>query len=196
MKNAAKPKGPLIGITLDREEGAPGAYSRMPWYALRENYCTAVSRFGAVPLPLPSDPERAGDYLSLIDGLLVTGGAFDVSPELYGEKVASDKVSLKDQRTKFEFAVTKGALAENLPVLGICGGEQLLNVVLGGTLIQHIPDTVKNALEHEQKNPRTEPGHEVKIEKNTLLHRIVGKENRQRWYCFMIVPFSLLEKRI
>ena len=60
-----------------------------------------------------------------------------------------------------------------MPVLGICGGQQLLHVVLGGTLIQHIPDEVGGALAHEQPNPRTEPGHSVRVKKNTLLHRIV-----------------------
>jgi putative glutamine amidotransferase len=174
MKN--RPKVPIIGITLDREEGAPGSYSKWPWYALRENYATAVSHFGAIPLPLPHDMENAENYLSMIDGLIITGGAFDVSPELYGEKIVSDKVALKDQRTRFEFAVTEGAIERKLPVLGICGGEQLLNVVLGGTLIQHIPDSIPGALEHEQRNPRNEPGHPVTIEKNTLLHRIVGAD--------------------
>jgi putative glutamine amidotransferase len=61
-----------------------------------------------------------------------------------------------------------------VPILGICGGEQLLNVVLGGTLIQHIPDTIAQALEHEQKNPRDEPGHAVTIAPGTLLARITG----------------------
>ena len=64
--------------------------------------------------------------------------------------------------------------ARNMPVLGICGGEQLLAVALGGTLIQHIPDSVEGALDHEQKNPRNEPGHEIAVVPGTLLHRIVA----------------------
>ena len=63
-----------------------------------------------------------------------------------------------------------------MPVLGICGGQQLLNVVLGGTLIQHIPDEVADALAHEQPNPRTEPGHDVRCAPGTLLHRITGAD--------------------
>ncbi len=169
-------KQPVIGFTLDYEEGRPGSYSKMPWYALRENYLSAVSRFGAVPLALPHEVGQVEVYLGLLDGLVVTGGAFDVSPELYGEKTASDKVSTKDRRTKFEFAITRAAIERDMPVLGICGGQQLLNVVLGGTLIQHIPDTVKDALEHEQKNPRSEPGHVVEVKKGTLLHKIVGAD--------------------
>ncbi len=174
MKSKIKVKTPVIGITLDYETS--GGYSKMPWYALRENYCAAVSRFGALPVPLPHEAARAEDYLNLIDGLIVTGGAFDVSPELYGESHTHEKTSTKDNRTKFEFAVTRGAIDKKIPILGICGGEQLLNVVLGGTLIQHIPDTIKNALEHEQKNPRTEPGHTLTIERGTLLHKIVDSD--------------------
>src|SRR3546814_18714332 len=59
-----------------------------------------------------------------------------------------------------------------LPVLGICGGQQLLNVVLGGTLIQHIPDEVQNALAHEQSNPRHEAGHDVDLAADSLLRAI------------------------
>ena len=62
-------------------------------------------------------------------------------------------------------------------MLGICGGQQLLNVVLGGTLIQHIPDAVPDALAHEQPNPRTEPGHEVSVVPGSLLHRITGADS-------------------
>jgi putative glutamine amidotransferase len=83
-------------------------------------------------------------------------------------------VTLKESRTAAELALASGALARNMPVLGICGGEQLLAVALGGTLVQHIPDAFANALEHEQINPRHEPGHAVAISRGTLLHRIVG----------------------
>lgn len=164
---------PKIGITLDYEEAQ--TYSKKPWYALRENYCTAVSNLGALALPLPHDVEKVNEYLDLIDGLVITGGAFDVSPELYGQSEKHDTVITKDNRTKFEFAITRGAIERNIPILGICGGEQLLNVVLGGTLIQHIPDSIKNPLEHEQKNPRDEAGHSIKITAGSLLGKIVGK---------------------
>jgi putative glutamine amidotransferase len=166
------PKAPIIGITLDYEQ--PGGYSKMPWYALRENYCTSVSSLGAIPMPLPHEVALVSEYLSLIDGLMITGGAFDVSPSLYGEISQHSTVTLKEKRTQFEWAITKGCMDAKKPILGICGGEQLLNVILGGTLIQHIPESVKDALEHEQKNPRTEPGHVVTITEGTLLHKIVG----------------------
>jgi putative glutamine amidotransferase len=168
---------PVIGFTLDYENGSTkeGSYSKMPFYAIRENYCTAVSELGAIPYPLVHDTGLVEDFLDAIDGLIIIGGAFDVHPSLYGENSMHDTVVLKENRTKFEWDITKGAIARNMPVLGICGGQQLLNVVLGGTLIQHIPDTIANALPHEQPNPRTEAGHTVAVTEGTLLHRIAGK---------------------
>ena len=165
-------KEPLIGITLDSEE--PGGYSRQPWYALRQNYCDAVARAGGLPIPLPHQVALVDSYLDVIAGLVVTGGAFDVDPALFGADSRHDTVKLKAGRTDFELAITRGAIARDMPVLGICGGEQLLAVALGGTLIQHIPDEVAGALAHEQPNPRTEPGHTVSAFPGSLLARIAG----------------------
>jgi len=163
---------PRIGITLDSEPA--GGWSKMPWYALRQNYCGAVADVGGLPLPLPHEPELADAYLDAIDGLLITGGAFDVDPAMFGDQTKHATVKTKDRRTAFELAILKGALARDLPILGICGGEQLLNVALGGTLHQHVPDAFPNGLAHEQPNPRTEPGHSIDVVPGTLLHRIVG----------------------
>ncbi len=167
---------PVIGLTLDAEE--PGGYSKLPWYALRKNYFTALAEAGALPIALPHDPGLAGEYLDRVDGLLVTGGAFDVDPALYGGDFLHPTVTLKSGRTAFELAATREALRRDMPVLGICGGQQLLAVAFGGTLIQHIPDSVEGALQHEQPNPRTEPGHEVSVAPGTLLSRAVGGRER------------------
>jgi putative glutamine amidotransferase len=165
---------PVIGLTLDSEPA--GGWSRLPWYALRQNYFAAVAAAGGLPVALPHHPELAAEYLDAIDGLLVTGGAFDVDPALWGGGAPHPKVVLKPGRTDFEIAATRAALARDMPVLGICGGQQLLAVAFGGTLLQHIPDEVPGALAHEQPNPRTEPGHEVEVRPGTLLARIVGVE--------------------
>jgi len=164
---------PVIGLTLDSE--APGGYSKKPWYALRQNYCDAVARAGGLPVLLPHEPELAAQYLARLDGLLVTGGAFDVDPALFGAGERHATVTTKDRRTAFELAITRAAHERDLAILGICGGQQLLAVALGGTLIQHIPDEVAGALAHEQPNPRDEPGHAVAVTPGTLLHRIVGR---------------------
>jgi putative glutamine amidotransferase len=165
-------KRPVVGVTLDSEQ--PGGYSKYPWYAVRQNYADAIVAAGGLPVALPHDAALAESYLDLIDALVVTGGAFDVDPSLYGEGTRHATVTLKQDRTAAELALTNGALQRNMPVLGICGGQQLLAVALGGTLIQHIPDAVPNALQHEQPNPRHEPGHPIAVTPGTLLHRIVG----------------------
>ena len=163
---------PLIGVTLDSEQ--PGGYSKYPWYAIRQNYAEAIIAAGGLPIALPHDPALAADYLGHIQALVVTGGAFDVDPSLYGDGDRHETVTLKQGRTAAELALMRGALERNMPVLGICGGQQLLAVALGGTLIQHIPDSIPNALPHEQPNPRHEPGHAIAVTPGTLLHRIVG----------------------
>ena len=163
---------PVIGLTLDAEP--PGGYSKLPWYAIRENYCDAVTRAGGLPVLLPHEVEQAEAYLRVIDGLIVTGGAFDVDPAIFGAGTRHATVKTKDRRTQFELAVSRGALAKDKPVLGICGGQQLLNVALGGTLIQHIPDEVPGALAHEQQHPRHEPAHTVRFVSGTRLREIAG----------------------
>lgn len=109
----------------------------------------------------------------------MTGGAFDVDPSLYGNGDRHPTVSLKQDRTAAELALVRGALARDLPVLGICGGEQLLAVAVGGTLTQHIPESIPGALEHEQINPRHEAGHPVSIAPGTLLHGATGATRMQ-----------------
>ncbi len=173
----AETRKPLVGITLDSE--MPGGYSVYPWYALRTNYADAIAAAGGIPIALPHHTSLAADMLAAIDALVVTGGAFDVDPALYGAVDTHETVTLKQGRTAAEHALLAGALARDMPVLGICGGEQLLAVALGGTLIQHIPDSVPGALAHEQPNPRHEPGHTVAITPGTLLHRIVGAASMQ-----------------
>jgi putative glutamine amidotransferase len=166
-------KRPVIGITADAEEKQ--GPSRLATYFLRQNYADAITKAGGVPLMLPHEPDLAEAYLERLDGLVITGGNFDIDPVMFGAQSRHPTVKTKDRRTRFEAAVTKGALERDLPILGICGGQQLLNVLLGGTLYQHIPDEVKDALAHEQPGPRDQAGHNVTVKPGTLLHRITGQ---------------------
>ncbi len=176
-------RAPLIGITADSEEptsspaddGGRTGYSKYPWYAIRENYCSAVRAAGGLPLVLPHEPSLVAQYAELLDGLLVSGGAFDVDPALFGEGERHPTVVLKEGRTDFELGLTRAMLNADKPILGICGGQQLLAVALGGSLIQHIPDEVNQPLAHEQPNPRHQPGHDVAILEGSQLHRITGE---------------------
>lgn len=169
---------PTIGLTLDFETGSndAGAFSSFDYFAIRDNYCASVINAGGLALPLPHFPDQVADYAAKIDGLIVTGGNFDVNPAMYGAGETHSTVTLKERRTAFELGILRAALAANKPVLGICGGEQLLAVALGGTLIQHIPDSISDCLEHEQPNPRDEVSHSVSIQPGTLLRRITGAD--------------------
>ena len=164
---------PIVGVTLDAE--AAGGWSSFPWYALRRSYLDAVAEAGGLPFAIGHEAELADETLDAIDALVITGGAFDVDPSLYGAAERHASVALKTDRTAAELALVRGAVARGLPLLGICGGMQLLAVVLGGTLIQHIPQDVANALAHEQPNPRDQPGHGVEIVAGSALHAITGR---------------------
>ncbi len=173
---------PVIGVTLDSEPAGTRekpAYSAYPWYALRRNYMGALADAGGLPLGLPHEAALADAMLDAIDALVVTGGAFDVDPDLYGDGARHETVVLKQDRTATELALLRGALARDMPVLGICGGQQLLAVALGGTLIQHIPDSVPDALAHEQPNPRHQAGHRVALVPRTVLAGIVDAASMQ-----------------
>jgi putative glutamine amidotransferase len=163
---------PLIGLTLDAEPA--GGWSKLPWYALRQNYFAAVIAAGGLPIALPHAPALAEAYLDRLDGLIITGGAFDIDPALYGETTRHETVGLKEGRTDAELALLMAALQRDMPVLGICGGQQLLAVALGGSLIQHIPDAVPGALAHEQTTPHHRPGHDVAVLPGTRLFDLVG----------------------
>jgi putative glutamine amidotransferase len=110
--------------------------------------------------------------------LIVTGGAFDVDPAMYGGGERHKSVVVKENRTFAELAFLQVAMERDMPVLGICGGQQLMAVAMGGTLIQHIPDAVEEALAHEQKTTHYEAAHEVVIAPGTRLFGIVGASMR------------------
>ncbi len=163
---------PRIGLTLDWHPA--GEFGSLACYACRQNYVDAVIRAGGLPWALPHDDRLVSGYVAGLDGLLVTSGAFDVDPSYYRVQSRHAATTVKAGRTRFEHALLAGALAADLPVLAVGGGHQLLNVVLGGTLLQHIPDEVPEALVHEQAVPRVKPGHDVRVAEGTLLHRITG----------------------
>ena len=167
---------PIIGITLDNEE--PGHYSKFPWYAVRQNYLHSVEQLGAIPFPLFHSAHSAKDIFSLIDGLVITGGNFDIDPQIYGKDTEGSRI-IKNNRTNFETVICQMCLDTNKPILGICGGEQLLNVICRGTLIQDIASSNANALEHEQLNPRNQTSHSVNIKPKTKLFNIIKKQKIQ-----------------
>jgi putative glutamine amidotransferase len=156
---------PRIGLTLDADEKGR--------YQLGRAYVDAVLAAGGLPILLPHDRSVAAAYLALLDGLVVTGGAFDVPPDLYGEARRDVCGVLKPERTLFEKDLLEAALAARVPVLGICGGMQLLNVVQGGTLYQDLPADA-GIHGHEQPAPKDAPSHDVTVQAGTQLAELVG----------------------
>jgi putative glutamine amidotransferase len=168
-------KKPIIGVTLDSEQ--KGSYSDYPYYALRKSYATVLHELGAAVIFLSYDESSIKQYLDMVDGILFAGGDVDIDPTMYGEKIRSKKININKDRSKFEIAFAKEALKIDKPILAICAGMQLINVLKGGSLHQDIGEELPRALEHYQKTPRTETWHDIKIKKNSLLHQIVGQDS-------------------
>ena len=172
MKNPA----PLIGITSDTSNAEQGECGE-PLYILAQRYVNAVVNAGAIPLILPPTPSSTAitSLLARIDGLILSGGNFDIHPTYYGEKPIAALGSIKAERSAFELEITAAALKRDLPVLGICGGAQAINVVLGGSLYQDIGAQVPKAQEHQQSRKAVKRGHRITIQPRTLLQKIVGR---------------------
>lgn len=142
---------PVVGVTTYRERARFGVWDT-PSAVLPAEYVDTVLRAGGVPVLLPPLPaDAAPAVLRGLDALLLTGGA-DLDPARYGRPPHPATSGVRADRDEFEFALLAAALAADLPVLAVCRGVQVLNVALGGTLDQHLPDT----LGHDAHRP--EPG--------------------------------------
>jgi anthranilate synthase component 2/putative glutamine amidotransferase len=152
---------PLIGISTYREQARWGFWD-VPAVLLPASYADAVASAGGEPVLLPTGSVTA-DVVARLDGLVLAGGA-DVDPARYGEEPGEHTTVTRPDRDASELAVLQAALDRDLPLLAICRGMQLLNVVLGGTLLQHLPD-VPGTEPHQlglglyaERKVRTAPG--------------------------------------
>lgn len=167
---------PLVGVTPDLSfESARG--DRNGSILLSQRYAHAVLASGGIPLILPvtGSSGTLRRLLERVDGLLVTGGDFDIHPRHYGEKRGKHLGVLKEARTDFELELISLALKRNQPVLGVCGGEQAINVALGGSLYQDLASELPHAIEHRQSALKEIGGHAVAIRSGTKLKTIIGK---------------------
>ena len=141
-------------------------------------YVTALERAGLVPLIVPplSSSEAASSVLDSVSGLVLTGGE-DVDPARYGEKRHEKVRSVNVARDATEAALVEEARARGLPVFAICRGIQILNVALGGTLVQDIPSQCHTEIDHDEEGARTSRTHEVSIEPGSLIAGAVGTEH-------------------
>lgn len=161
---------PLIGITAGNDPKVP------EHYVLRWDYVHGITAAGGLPVILtPLDGDNQSYALDRLDGLILTGGP-DISPELYGAVPHSLTYSCSPKRDRFELSVAQEALNRDIPILGICRGMQIINLALGGDLIQDISDETGSVIAHnDPKRPRNVLAHEVKIELDSMLYKIVGQ---------------------
>src|SRR5262245_93406 len=171
---------PLIGITADVLESSRGNAKTFsePTLFLGHRYCRAVEAAGAIPLILPASSSRTAlpRLLGSLDGLVISGGNFDIHPCYFGEKPIEQLGVIKSERTEFELELTSEALKRDMPILGICGGAQAINVALGGSLYQDIAVQLPHAGEHQQSAKKLIGGHRVRIPIGTRLHAIVQRQ--------------------
>jgi putative glutamine amidotransferase len=142
---------------------------------LKQDYVRAVELAGGVPilLPVTDNAGHVEEQLDLVDGLVLTGGQ-DYAPKLYGAEPHKETKPVHPSRQFYDVELARIAIGRKVPVLAICGGHQLVNIVCGGSLLQHLPDVLHGAEEHDG-----EPGeliHTVAIEPDSMLARIVGAE--------------------
>jgi putative glutamine amidotransferase len=161
---------PFIGITCDVQipKAGPAAYELL----CDHRYPELVKRCGGYPvlLPIALRDDVIRGYLDGIDGLIIVGGD-DVDPRLYGERPRDGTGTVFAPRLRFERKLYNGARRRALPILGICYGMQLINVLEGGSLYQDIQRDARSPRDHHDK---AHPRHRVKLQSGTRLGRILG----------------------
>ncbi|MGE5417401.1 MAG: gamma-glutamyl-gamma-aminobutyrate hydrolase family protein [Acidobacteriota bacterium] len=154
---------PLIGIT--------GAFDQSEEkYYLRSSYVTAVERAGGVPVIIPyvCTPEAVAAYVKSCDGFIFSGGG-DIDPSFWLEEPRPGLGEVDPSRDLFEITLAREVLVADKPALFICRGIQLLNVVLGGDVIQD----VDSQIQHQQKSPRYHPSHDVILESQSRIFQLI-----------------------
>ena len=166
-RRSAGERLPLVGLSCGRSESGASTLST--------TYTDAILRAGGVPLIFPTvaDEAAARELVARVDGIVLTGGP-DFDPALYGEEILNETVEIDAVRDRSDLLLARAALDSGKPVLAICRGGQLMNIVLGGTLYQDIPSQV------------TDPGthgdgavHAIGLEPGSTLHRLFGVDSLQ-----------------
>jgi len=159
---------PIIGITTFITEDR---------LVLPDTYIKAVSESGGTPIILPkvADDAQIRMQLDQIDGLLLSGGD-DIDPGLFGEDPHPKLGIIEPGRDEYESKLIKSCLKDNLPILAVCRGAQILNITEGGTMYQDIYDQVEeNVIQHQQKASRNFLSHSIEVKVDSLLHSILGE---------------------
>jgi len=156
---------PLIAVSSGRE-GLETAFGVVSCTKLTSAYTDAVWAAGGQPVIFPVTSEPVTDLLTRMDGLLLTGGG-DLDPSMYGEVPEPGVYGIQADRDAFETTLYREAVALGLPILGLCRGMQLINVLRGGNLVQDIEG-------HWQENPPTRTSHDVTVTPGAALATVAG----------------------
>lgn len=165
---------PIIGIT-SRQPVIKTSGGDMQAHVVNKVYADAVIRSGGTPIILPPvAPSEAPRIIDRIDGLVLSGGG-DIDPTFYGGKLHDDMYAVDPRRDEFEFALVREVQRRKLPVLAICRGLQVLNVALGGSLIEDIPSEI-GSTDHTVHGPEVVNCHQtVTIEPDSLVATAIGE---------------------
>jgi len=165
---------PAVGICAGLTDATWGVWSQRA-VLLPVNYITAIQRAGGLAVMIPPDPELIADpdqALGRLDGLILAGGV-DIDPAAYGAKPHDEtETSTVPERDQTEIALVRRALELDLPVLGICRGMQVMNVALGGTLLQHVPDKVGHSGHRRNPGSFEDSDHDVRLTPGSLAERV------------------------
>ncbi len=162
---------PIVGITTYVTPAAFGVW-QLDSALVPHDYVRAVERAGGRALLVPPSNEGVEETLDSLDGLIFSGGS-DLDPELYGQDVHPETRDVARGRDDAELALLRAALERDLPVLAICRGSQVLNVALGGDLVQHLPDVVADGT--HKHTPGVFADHEVELEAGSRLGGLLGE---------------------
>ena len=135
-------------------------------------YVRAIERAGGRPLLIPPSEEALEETLDAVDGIVFSGGS-DLSPGLYEAETHPETADVREERDHAEMALLKAALERDMPVLAVCRGSQVLNVALGGDLVQHLPEVVGH--EGHKQTPGIFADHDVDVLSETKLHDVLGE---------------------
>lgn len=165
---AVENASPVIGLSA-RTLALQAARQTRPTETVARSYIEPLERAGALVLLLPNAAEeRAGAYLDLIDGLMLTGGD-DPHPHLFGEEPHAKIEVVDERRDRFEIALCLGAREREMPLLAICRGVQLLNIARGGDIYQDISSQTDSTVGHSQQRTDDGPWHKVAVREGSLL---------------------------
>jgi len=178
---------PVIALTCDRRELGPAPRSKRirparPEIYVKEVLVQQVLGAGGIPVlipPIGGDPIPMCDWiLKACDGVIITGGAFDIDPRHYGQTVQGRLDRVDEARTGLELALAGRCIDANVPLLGICGGMQVMAVAAGGSLIQDIAQGNPDALDHEQPNDPAQTSHLVSFSSAAYINIFGSKSIR------------------